>query len=140
MDEIVLPGLTLKVVGHQWYWSYEYSDYITAEGKTVEFDSYLIPENDLEVGELRLLSVDEPVVLPVDTTVRAIVTATDVIHDFAVPSFGIKIDAIPGRLNQASILAQRTGTFYGQCSELCGVYHGFMPIQIEIVTMDNFLR
>lgn len=140
MDEIVLPGLTLKVVGHQWYWSYEYSDYITAEGEPVEYDSYLVPESDLELGELRLLAVDEPVVLPVDTTVRAIVTATDVIHDFAIPSLGLKLDAIPGRLNQASILAQRTGTFYGQCSELCGVYHGFMPIQIEVVSQDNFLR
>ena len=140
MDEIVLPGLTLKVVGHQWYWSYEYSDYITADGDPVEFDSYLVPESDLELGELRLLSVDEPVVLPVDTTVRAIVTATDVIHDFAVPSLGLKLDAIPGRLNQASILAQRTGTFYGQCSELCGVYHGFMPIQVDVVSQDNFLR
>jgi cytochrome c oxidase subunit 2 len=84
--------------------------------------------------------VDEPVVIPVDSNVRAIVTATDVIHDFALPSFGIKLDAIPGRLNQASILAQRTGTFYGQCSELCGVYHGFMPIQVEVVTLDQFLR
>ena len=92
------------------------------------------------MGELRLLAVDEPVVLPVDTTVRAIVTATDVIHDWALPSMGIKLDAMPGRLNQASLLAQRTGTFYGQCSELCGVYHGFMPIQIEVVSQDNFLR
>ena len=140
MDEIVLPGLTLKVVGHQWYWSYEYSDYITAEGEPIEYDSYLVPESDLEVGELRLLAVDEPVVLPVDTTVRAIITATDVIHDFAIPSLGVKLDAIPGRLNQASILPQRTGTFYGQCSELCGVYHGFMPIQVDVVSQDNFLR
>jgi len=140
MDEIVLPGLTIKVVGHQWYWSYEYSDYLTAEGEPLEFDSYLVPENDLELGELRLLAVDEPVVLPVDTTVRAIITATDVIHDWAIPSMGIKLDALPGRLNQASIIAQRTGTFYGQCSELCGVFHGFMPVQIEVVSSDNFLR
>lgn len=140
LDEVVLPGITIKVVGHQWYWSYEYSDYITSEGEAVEYDSYLVPESDLELGELRLLTVDEPVVLPVDTTVRFIVTATDVIHDFAMPSMGLKIDAMPGRLNQGSALAQRIGTFYGQCSELCGVMHGFMPIQIDVVSQDNFLR
>jgi len=140
LDEVVLPGITIKAVGHQWYWSYEYSDYITKEGETVEYDSYLVPESDLEDGELRLLQVDEPVVLPIDTTVRFIVTATDVIHDLACPSLGLKVDATPGRLNQASVLAQRTGTFYGQCSELCGVMHSFMPIQVEVVTQDNFLR
>lgn len=117
LDEVVLPGLTIKAVGHQWYWSYEYSDYITSEGDVVEYDSYLVPESDLELGELRLLQVDSPLVLPVDTSVRVIVTATDVIHDFAVPSLGLKLDAVPGRLNQASLIGQRTGTFYGQCSE-----------------------
>jgi len=106
----------------------------------VEYDSYLIPESDLELGELRLLSVDEPVVIPVNTAVRAIVTARDVIHDFAVPSLGLKLDAIPGRLNQASVIAQRIGSFYGQCSELCGVMHGFMSIQVDVVSQDNFLR
>jgi len=140
MDEISLPGLTIKVVGSQWYWSYEYSDYITESGEVVEYDSYLIPESDLELGELRLLSVDEPVVIPVNTAVRAIVTARDVIHDFAVPSLGLKLDAIPGRLNQASVIAQRIGSFYGQCSELCGVMHGFMSIQVDVVSQDNFLR
>jgi len=112
MDEVVLPGITIKVIGHQWYWSYEYSDYITNEGKTVEYDSYLVPESDLEIGELRLLQVDEPLILPLDTSTRFIVTATDVIHDFAVPALGLKIDAMPGRLNQGSVIAQRTGSFF----------------------------
>ena len=89
---------------------------------------------------MRLLQVDEPVILPLDTTTRFIVTATDVIHDFAVPALGLKIDAMPGRLNQGSVIAQRTGSFFGQCSELCGVMHGFMPIQIEVVSQDDFLR
>jgi cytochrome c oxidase subunit 2 len=113
---------------------------VTADGDLVEFDSYLVPESDLEVGELRLLAVDESLVVPVDTTIRTIVTGTDVIHDFAVPSLGLKLDAVPGRLNQASLLAQRTGSFYGQCSELCGVYHGFMPIKVDVVSQDDFLR
>lgn len=142
LDEVVLPGITIKVVGHQWYWSYEYSDYLSKDNdnEPIEYDSYLVPESDLESGELRLLQVDEPVVIPVDTTVRFITTATDVIHDFASPSLGLKIDAMPGRLNQGSVLAQRIGSFYGQCSELCGVMHGFMPIQIDVVSQDDFLR
>lgn len=104
---------------HQWYWSYEYSDFINDEGESIEFDSYMIPENELEEGQLRLLEVDNKLVIPVDTHVRFIVTGADVIHNFAVPALGIKLDAIPGRLNQTSVLIQREGTYYGQCSELC---------------------
>lgn len=140
LDEVFTPGLTIKVVGHQWYWSYEYSDFISNDDDAIEFDSYIVPESDLEDGQLRLLDVDNRLVLPVDTHIRFIVTSTDVLHDFAVPSLGIKIDGCPSRLNQTSALVQRTGTFYGQCSELCGVYHGFMPISIDVVELPQFLR
>ena len=139
LDEVISPTITIKVVGHQWYWSYEYSDYVTESGDAIEFDSYMIPESDLELGQFRLLDVDNKVIVPTDTHVRLIVTGADVIHSFAVPSLGIKIDAVPGRLNQTSILCERTGTFYGQCSEICGVWHGFMPIAIEAVSVQDYL-
>jgi len=139
LDEVISPALTIKVVGHQWYWSYEYSDFVREDGDAIEFDSYMIPESDLELGQLRLLDVDNRVVIPVDTHVRFIVTGSDVIHDFAVPSLGVKIDAIPGRLNQTSVIIERDGTFYGQCSEICGTYHGFMPSVIQGVSSENFL-
>ena len=139
LDEVISPTITIKVVGHQWYWSYEYSDYINESGESIEFDSYMIPESDLELGQFRLLDVDNKVIIPTDTHIRLIVTGADVIHSFAVPSFGLKIDAVPGRLNQTSMLAERTGTFYGQCSEICGVYHGFMPIAIEAVSVQDYL-
>ena len=112
LDEVISPTITIKVVGHQWYWSYEYSDYINESGESIEFDSYMIPESDLELGQFRLLDVDNKVIIPTDTHVRLIVTGADVIHSFAVPSLGVKIDCVPGRLNQTSILAERTGTFY----------------------------
>ena len=111
--------MTIKAVGHQWYWSYEYSDFVNEDGESIEFDSYMIPDSDLEDGQLRLLDVDNRVVLPVDTHVRFVVTGADVIHDFAVPSLGLKIDATPGRLNQVSVITEREGVYYGQCSELC---------------------
>lgn len=139
LDEVISPTITIKVVGHQWYWSYEYSDYINESGEAIEFDSYMIPESDLELGQFRLLDVDNKVIVPTDTHIRLIVTGSDVIHSFAVPSLGVKIDCVPGRLNQTSILAERTGTFYGQCSEICGVYHGFMPIAIEAVSVQDYL-
>lgn len=101
------------MVGHQWYWSYEYSDYVTENGDSIEFDSYMIPDSDLELGQFRLLEVDNKVIIPVDCHIRLIITGADVIHSFAVPSLGLKLDAVPGRLNQSSILAERTGTFYG---------------------------
>jgi cytochrome c oxidase subunit 2 len=139
LDEVISPTITIKVVGHQWYWSYEYSDYVNDSGESIEFDSYMIPESDLELGQFRLLDVDNRVIVPVDTHIRIIVTGADVIHSWAVPSLGIKIDAVPGRLNQTSFLAERTGVFYGQCSEICGVWHGFMPIAVEAVSVQDYL-
>jgi cytochrome c oxidase subunit 2 len=139
MDEVISPTLTLKVVGHQWYWSYEYSDFISESGDSIEFDSYMIPESDLELGQFRLLDVDNRIIIPVDCHIRLIITGADVLHSFAVPSLGLKLDAVPGRLNQVSFLSERTGTFYGQCSEICGVWHGFMPIVVEAVSSPDFL-
>jgi cytochrome c oxidase subunit 2 len=139
LDEVISPALTIKVSGNQWFWSYEYSDFIREGGDPIEFDSYMIPESDLELGQFRNLDVDNRVVIPVDTHVRFIVTGRDVIHNFAVPALGLKIDGVPGRLNQTSVILKRTGVFYGQCSEICGVYHGFMPVAIEGVEAENFL-
>lgn len=126
MDEVIDPSLTIKAIGHQWYWSYEYGDYFSETGKVLNFDSYMVPSAELEFGHHRLLEVDNPVVLPTDTHVRVLVTAADVLHSWAVPSLGVKSDAVPGRLNQMSIYIKRQGVYYGQCSELCGVNHGFM--------------
>lgn len=134
LDEVNDPIITLKVIGHQWYWSYEYSDF-----NQVEFDSYIIPEDDLSSGGFRLLEVDNNIVLPILTQVRAIVTAADVLHSWAVPALGIKIDGTPGRLNQVSFYLNRAGLFYGQCSEICGANHSFMPIVIERVSIKWFL-
>jgi cytochrome c oxidase subunit 2 len=139
LDEVVTPVLTVKVLGSQWFWSYELADLVSAEGDVVSFDSYLVAEPMLAPGQLRLLAVDAPLVLPVWTHVRLLVTANDVIHDFAVPALGLKLDACPGRLNQTSVLIEREGVYYGQCSELCGVWHGFMPIQVVAVSMEAFL-
>lgn len=138
MDEVIDPAITIKVTGHQWYWTYEYSDYINQDGKNIEFDSYMIPEQDLELGQLRLLEVDNKVVVPINTHVRVIVTSADVIHSWAVPSLGVKIDAIPGRLNQVSFLAFREGVYYGQCSEICGLQHAFMPIAVEVTNLESY--
>jgi cytochrome c oxidase subunit 2 len=140
MDEILDPAVTLKVVGHQWYWSYEYSDYTSSEGESINFDSYMIPEEDLTAqGPLRLLEVDNRIVLPINTHIRVIVTAADVLHCWAIPSFAMKIDACPGRLNQTSLFIKRAGIFYGQCSEICGVNHGFMPIVVEGVELEDYI-
>jgi cytochrome c oxidase subunit 2 len=139
LDEVISPTMTIKVEGHQWYWSYEYCDFVNNDGEFLDFESYMVPESDLEMGQFRLLDVDNRVLVPVDTHVRFICSSTDVIHDWAVPSLGIKIDAVPGRLNQVSALVERPGVFYGQCSEICGVYHGFMPIAVEAVNIDQYL-
>ena len=139
MDEIVDPSITLKAIGHQWYWTYELSDYSTSDEASIVFDSYMIPEDDLTLGQLRLLEVDNRVVLPVQTHVRVIVTAADVLHSWAVPSLGVKCDAVPGRLNQTYFFLQREGVFYGQCSEICGANHGFMPIVVEGVSLDEYV-
>jgi len=140
MDEMLDPGVTLKVIGHQWYWSYEYSDYnhITEDNAGINFDSYMIADDDLTKGCLRLLEVDNRVVLPINTHIRILVTAADVLHSWAVPSFGIKVDACPGRLNQTTLFLKNSGVFYGQCSELCGTNHGFMPICVEAVELEEY--
>nr|BDN85865.1 cytochrome c oxidase subunit 2 [Microheliella maris] len=140
IDEVATPALTVKVIGHQWYWTYEYSDLPLPVSTPLNFDSYMIAEEDLEPGQLRLLDVDNPVVVPVNTHIRFLITAADVIHCWAVPSLGIKLDAIPGRLNQVSTFINRTGVYYGQCSEICGVNHGFMPIAVQAVHKDQFVN
>ena len=134
MERIVDPGLTLKVVGYQWYWHYEYPD------QGISFDSYMKKDADLKEGDHRMLAVDNRLVVPVDTNVQVLVTGADVIHAFAVPAFGIKRDGVPGRLNQTWFRAEKTGTFFGQCSELCGVGHGFMPIVIDVVSKEDFAK
>lgn len=139
MDEVTDPSMTILVEGHQWYWSYQYPDFLNSDDEFIEFDSYLVPESDLEKGELRLLEVDNRVIIPELTHVRFIVHSGDVIHSFACPSLGIKCDAYPGRLNQFSILINREGTFYGQCSEICGILHSSMPIVIESVSLEKYL-
>ncbi len=138
IDEIIDPALTIKVVGHQWFWSYEYNDFETQLG-TVNFDSYMVPEDELQLGTLRLLEVDNRVVLPLNTHTRVLVTAADVLHSWAIPSLGVKLDACPGRLNQTSLFIIRKGVFFGQCSEICGSGHGNMPIAVEAVETNKFL-
>ena len=138
LDEFINPSITLKVLGHQWYWSYEYSDYSElANGDSLNFDSYMINENDLPFG-FRLLEVDNRVMLPILMHIRLLITSSDVLHSWAVPSFGIKVDACPGRLSQVSLFLKRTGVYYGQCSEICGVNHGFMPIVVRGVLSSTF--
>lgn len=139
MDEVISPAITIKTLGHQWYWSYEYSDYINENNESIIYDSYMIPEEDLEFGQLRLLEVDNRMIVPINTHIRIIVTAADVLHSWTVPSLGVKCDAIPGRLNQASLFIKREGLYYGQCSEICGINHGFMPIVVEAVPLSNYI-
>lgn len=152
LDDVLDPSITLKIIGHQWYWSYEYSDYSSWSdcGYTIAFDSYILPVHDAEYEKLayqlkkyydtkRLLQVDTPVVLPMNTRIRVLVTSSDVIHSWAIPAFGIKIDATPGRLTQGSLFIKRAGVFVGQCSEICGVNHAFMPSQVTAVTLETYL-
>lgn len=139
-DEVIDPAMTIKAIGYQWYWVYEYSDFINDSGETIQLESYIIPDDLLEEGQLHSLDVDNRLVAPIDTHIRIVVTANDVIHDFTVPSLGFKVDACPGRLNQISAIIQREGVFYGQCSELCGSAHSSMPIVIEAVTLPKFLE
>nr|YP_010956422.1 cytochrome c oxidase subunit II [Astrapogon stellatus]WMY89515.1 cytochrome c oxidase subunit II [Astrapogon stellatus] len=133
MDEVNSPHLTIKAIGHQWYWSYEYTDY-----KELGFDSYMVPTQDLTPGQFRLLETDHRMVVPVESPVRVLVTAEDVLHSWAVPALGVKMDAVPGRLNQTAFLTSRPGVFYGQCSEICGANHSFMPIVVEAVPLKHF--
>nr|YP_010443013.1 cytochrome c oxidase subunit II [Caenopedina pulchella]UTD49263.1 cytochrome c oxidase subunit II [Caenopedina pulchella] len=133
MDEVNDPFLTIKAIGHQWYWSYEYTDY-----NDLEFDSYMVPTNDISIGNPRLLEVDNRLILPIQNPIRILISSADVLHSWAVPSLGIKMDAVPGRLNQTTFFTSRTGLFYGQCSEICGANHSFMPIVIEAVPFNIF--
>jgi cytochrome c oxidase subunit 2 len=133
MDRIPEPEMTLKAVGHQWYWSYEYPD----DGNFT-FDAYMVADGDLQEGQPRLLTTDNAVVLPVDTDIQVLVTATDVIHAWAVPAFGVKADAVPGRVNETWVRIDEPGMYYGQCSELCGDYHAFMPIMVRAVGKQEY--
>ena len=135
MDRVPNPEMTIKVTGHQWYWSYEYPD----QGG-LAFDSNIIPEDQLKPGQRRLLDVDNPLVVPEDTTIRVLVTGTDVIHSWFVPSFGVQEYAIVGRLNESWMKVEHAGTYYGQCNQICGVNHAFMPIKVEAVSKDAFQR
>nr|ARO34895.1 cytochrome c oxidase subunit II [Corynis lateralis] len=135
MDEINNPLMTIKTVGHQWYWSYEYSDF-----KNIEFDSHMIQKNSKDKTFFRLLDVDNNLILPTNAQIRMLVSSSDVIHSWAMPSLGKKIDAIPGRLNQISLTINRPGLMFGQCSEICGANHSFMPIVIEAIPMELFLK
>jgi len=139
MDEVSDPSMSVLAEGHQWYWSYQYPDFLDSNDEFIEFDSYIVPESDLEEGTLRMLEVDNRVILPELTHVRFIITAGDVIHSFSCSSLGIKADAYPGRLNQVSVFINREGVFYGQCSEICGILHSSMPIVIESVSLEKFL-
>ena len=140
MDEVSDPSMSVLAEGHQWYWSYQYPDFLNLDNELIEFDSYIVPESDLEEGTLRMLEVDNKVIIPELTHVRFIVTAGDVIHSFSCNSLGIKADAYPGRLNQVSVFINREGVFYGQCSEICGILHSSMPIVIESVSLEKFLE
>lgn len=139
MDEVMDPSLVIYGEGHQWYWSYQYPDFTNADGEFIEFDSYIVPESDLEEGSFRMLEVDNRVIIPELTHTRFVFSAADVIHSFACPSLGIKCDAYPGRLNQASVYINRQGTYFGQCSEICGILHSSMPIVIQSVSLKKFL-
>nr|APX39903.1 cytochrome c oxidase subunit 2 [Stylosomus rugithorax] len=135
LDEINKPSITIKTVGHQWFWSYEYSDF-----KNIEFDSYMTPIEEMKPYNFRLLDVDNRAIVPFNTQIRLLVTAADVIHSWTVPSMGVKIDATPGRLNQTSFMINRPGLFYGQCSEICGANHSFMPIVLESISPNSFIK
>ena len=134
LDEVNNPRITLKAIGRQWYWSYEYSDFII-----VQFDAYIVPANERQDSTFRVLDVDNRTVLPINTQVRVLVSAADVIHSWTVPALGVKVDAIPGRLNQTRFNINRPGLFYGQCSEICGSNHRFIPIVVERTSTDSFL-
>jgi len=135
IDELNNPSLTIKIIGHQWYWRYEYRDF-----PYISYDSFITPRNILNQGEFRILEVDNRLIIPINTEIRLLVTSSDVIHAWTIPSLGIKVDAIPGRLNQLGFTANRAGIFYGQCSEICGANHSFMPIAIESINTNSFIK
>jgi len=131
-DTIPKADLTIKAIGYQWYWGYEYPD------ENIIFDSYMVEEKDLKANQPRLLAVDNEVVVPVDKVIKVLITANDVLHAWALPSFGVKRDAVPGRINETWFKAEKVGTYYGQCSELCGIKHAFMPITVKVVTEEEY--
>jgi len=133
-DKVPPADVTVKAIGYQWYWGYEYPD------ENIIFDSYMIEDKDLKANQPRLLSVDNEVVVPVNKNIKVLITANDVLHAWALPSFGVKRDAVPGRINETWFKADRTGTFYGQCSELCGIKHAFMPITVRVVTDEEYKK
>nr|YP_003540874.1 cytochrome c oxidase subunit II [Imantodes cenchoa]ACD77410.1 cytochrome c oxidase subunit II [Imantodes cenchoa] len=133
MEEVFDPYLTIKTTGHQWYWNYEYSD-----NTQLSFDSYMIKTKDLQNGSPRLLEADNRMIMPAGLQTRMVVTAEDVLHSWAIPSLGVKVDAIPGRLNQIPLTTSRVGVFFGQCSEICGANHSFMPIAVEAIPLYHF--
>ncbi len=133
-DEIPPADVTIKAVGYQWYWGYEYPD------ENIIFESYMIEENELKPGQPRLLTVDNEIFVPVNKVVKVLITANDVLHAWALPSFGVKRDAVPGRINETWFKADRIGTFYGQCSELCGIKHAFMPITVNVVSEEDYKK
>nr|YP_010610944.1 cytochrome c oxidase subunit II [Boiga kraepelini]WAP91778.1 cytochrome c oxidase subunit II [Boiga kraepelini] len=133
MEEVFNPYLTIKTTGHQWYWNYEYSD-----ETQISFDSYMIQTKDLENGSTRLLEADHRMIMPAGLQTRIVVTAEDVLHSWTIPSLGVKVDAVPGRLNQLPLATSRVGVFYGQCSEICGANHSFMPIAVESIPLNQF--
>nr|YP_010610493.1 cytochrome c oxidase subunit II [Agrilus discalis]WAP90833.1 cytochrome c oxidase subunit II [Agrilus discalis] len=135
IDEMKNPLISIKSIGHQWYWSYEYSDF-----KNLEFNSYMIPPQESQSYHFRLLDVDNRTIVPFNSQIRLLVTAADVIHSWTVPALGVKIDATPGRLNQIKFLLNRPGLFFGQCSEICGTNHSFMPIVLESISPSNFIK
>nr|YP_001974633.1 cytochrome c oxidase subunit II [Rhagophthalmus lufengensis]ABI14541.1 cytochrome c oxidase subunit II [Rhagophthalmus lufengensis] len=135
LDEMNSPSISIKTMGHQWYWSYEFSDF-----KKMEFDSYMVPESEMTNFSFRLLDVDNHLPIPFKSQIRMIVSSTDVIHSWTIPSAGIKIDATPGRLNQVAFFITRPGILFGQCSEICGTNHSFMPIVIESISPKSFMN
>lgn len=135
LDETNNPTISIKTIGHQWYWSYEYSDF-----KNVEFDSYIIPSQEINNFNFRLLDVDNRIVIPFMSQIRIIVSAADVIHSWTIPSLGVKVDATPGRLNQARFTSTRSTLLYGQCSEICGANHSFIPIVAERISPSYFIK
>lgn len=141
LDESVDSSLTLKTIGHQWYWSYEYRDFWSMSNEAnLEFDAYIIPTDELRDRIFRLLDVDNRTVVPIHTQVRILISSADVLHSWTVPSLGVKADAVPGRLNQVKFIGQRPGLYFGQCSEICGSNHSFMPIVVELVNLDTFSK
>ena len=138
-DELVVPksDMTMKVTGHQWFWSYEYPK---DQNGGFNFDSYLVKDEDLKPGMLRQLSVDNQAVVPVGKTIHLLVTGADVIHSFTIPSFGVRIDAVPGRMNESWFKAEKEGTYYGQCSKICGQDHAYMPISFRVVSEEDYKK